>query len=90
MAILAVLFGLVTTNALLGQASIAQQKLEDRSHALQLQLQQLELSVAQLQTPANIAARAAGLGLVPATNAEVLVRPTPARPSATRSARAPG
>jgi hypothetical protein len=83
----ALLFGLITVNVLLGQGSFVEKGLEERARELDLKLQRLELQVARARTPAQIASRAARLGLRPATNVEVLVRPSP---DANRSARTPG
>jgi hypothetical protein len=87
LAVGALLFGLVTVNVLLGQGSFVEKGLEERAHELDLKLQRLELQVARARTPAQIASRASRLGLAPATNVEVLVRPSP---GGNRSQRNPG
>jgi cell division protein FtsL len=70
----AALFALVTVNVLLGQASFVEKDLEGRAHERRMQVERLEVSVAELRSPARIAARATKLGLVPADDVDVVVR----------------
>ena len=67
------LLALVTANVFLGQAGITESKLQRAVAKKQIQVDELALEVARLGSPVRIAARAAGLGMVPATDVTVLV-----------------
>ena len=82
------LFALVAAQVFLGQAAFRQSRLESAVSAKRLVTERLELEVAQLQSPDRIAARAAALGMVPATDVVVLSPPsTRSGPSQTRERR---
>ena len=82
------LFALVAAQVFLGQAAFRQSGLENAVSAKRLVTERLELEVAKLQSPDRIAARAATLGMVPATDVVVLTPPsTRSGPSQTRERR---
>ena len=82
------LFALVAAQVFLGQAAFRQSRLENAVSAKRLVTERLELEVAKLQSPDRIAARAATLGMVPATDVVVLTPPsTRSGPSQTRERR---
>jgi hypothetical protein len=82
------LFALVAAQVFLGQVAFRQSRLENAVSAKRLVTERLELEVAKLQSPDRIAARAATLGMVPATDVVVLTPPsTRSGPSQTRERR---
>ena len=82
------LFALVAAQVFLGQAAFRQSRLENTVAAKRLVTERLELEVAKLRSPDRIAARAAQLGMVPATDVVVLTPPsTRSGPSQTRERR---
>jgi cell division protein FtsL len=68
----AALFALVIANVLLGQAGFAQVELERRVASEQAQLEELQLEVAHLRSPARIAKAARRMGLVPGSSVTFL------------------
>jgi cell division protein FtsB len=78
---------IVVARVLTGQAGFTESDLEERIANQRREVEQLELSVAQLRAPQRISDRAAELGLVPAgTVVYLMPSPSPSpRPSAAPS-----